>query len=98
DLDWRGVADFEAQLQAFCSAERERGFALDQAPLLRLALIQRGAGDFVLVWTLHHLLLDGWSNGLLFAEVLALYHGDRLPAPGGQFRDYIHWLDGQDAA
>nr|WP_286946479.1 non-ribosomal peptide synthetase [Pseudomonas sp. UBA6718] len=98
ELDWRGVADFEAQLQAFCSAERERGFALDQAPLLRLALIQRGAGDFVLVWTLHHLLLDGWSNGLLFAEVLALYHGDRLPAPGGQFRDYIHWLDGQDAA
>ncbi|SIR86494.1 non-ribosomal peptide synthase domain TIGR01720/amino acid adenylation domain-containing protein [Aquipseudomonas alcaligenes] len=98
DLDWRGVADFETQLQAFCSAERERGFALDQAPLLRLALIQRGAGDFVLVWTLHHLLLDGWSNGLLFAEVLALYHGDRLPAPGGQFRDYIHWLHGQDAA
>ncbi|XQE65275.1 amino acid adenylation domain-containing protein [Pseudomonas sp. P3C3] len=98
DLDWRGVADFEAQLQAFCSAERERGFALDQAPLLRLALIQRGAGDFVLVWTLHHLLLDGWSNGLLFAEVLALYHGDRLPAPGGQFGDYIHWLGGQDAA
>ncbi|BCR24637.1 non-ribosomal peptide synthetase [Aquipseudomonas alcaligenes] len=98
DLDWRGVADFDAQLQAFCNAERERGFALDQAPLLRLALIQRGAGDFVLVWTLHHLLLDGWSNGLLFAEVLALYHGDRLPAPGGQFRDYIHWLDGQDAA
>ncbi|MBB1519859.1 non-ribosomal peptide synthetase [Aquipseudomonas guryensis] len=98
ELDWRGVADFDAQLQAFCSAERERGFALDQAPLLRLALIQRGAGDFVLVWTLHHLLLDGWSNGLLFAEVLALYHGDRLPAPGGQFRDYIHWLEGQDAA
>jgi amino acid adenylation domain-containing protein/non-ribosomal peptide synthase protein (TIGR01720 family) len=98
DLDWRGVADFDTQLQAFCSAERERGFALDQAPLLRLALIQRGAGDFVLAWTLHHLLMDGWSNGLLFAEVLALYHGDRLPAPGGQFRDYIHWLDGQDAA
>jgi amino acid adenylation domain-containing protein/non-ribosomal peptide synthase protein (TIGR01720 family) len=98
DLDWRGIADFDAQLQAFCSAERERGFALDQAPLLRLALIQRGTGDFVLAWTLHHLLLDGWSNGLLFAEVLALYHGDRLPAPSSQFRDYINWLDGQDAA
>ena len=98
DLDWRGAADFDAQLQAFCSAERERGFDLQQAPLLRLALIQRGAGDFVLVWTLHHLLLDGWSNGLLFAEVLALYHGDRLPAPSSQFRDYIGWLDGQDAA
>ncbi|MBC9250735.1 hypothetical protein A9179_10650 [Pseudomonas alcaligenes] len=97
DLDWRGVADFDAQLQTFCSAERERGFALDQAPLLRLALVQRGAGDFVLVWTLHHLLLDGWSNGLLFAEVLALYHGDRLSAPSTQFRDYISWLDGQDA-
>jgi len=98
DLDWRGVADFDAQLQAICMSERERGFDLQQAPLLRLALIQRGVGDFVLVWTLHHLLLDGWSNGLLFAEVLALYHGDRLPAPSSQFRDYIGWLDGQDAA
>ncbi|WP_171006527.1 condensation domain-containing protein, partial [Pseudomonas sp. 2FG] len=98
NLDWCAQTDFDAALQAFCSAERERGFDLQRAPLLRLALIQRGAGDFVLVWTLHHLLLDGWSNGLLFAEVLALYHGDRLPASGGQFRDYIGWLDGQDTA
>ncbi|UUY07405.1 amino acid adenylation domain-containing protein [Pseudomonas sp. J452] len=97
-LDWRAQPDFDAALQDFCSAERERGFDLQQAPLLRLALIQRGVGDFVLVWTLHHLLLDGWSNGLLFAEVLTLYHGDRLPAPSSQFRDYIGWLDGQDAA
>ena len=96
-FDWREQGDFDAALQAFCTSERERGFDLQQAPLLRLALIQRGAGDFVLVWTLHHLLLDGWSNGLLFAEVLALYHGDRLPAPGGQFRDYIGWIDGQGA-
>ncbi|MFT5780648.1 MAG: amino acid adenylation domain-containing protein, partial [Pseudomonas sp.] len=98
NLDWREQSDFDTALQAFCSAERERGFDLQQAPLLRLTLLQRGAGDFVLVWTLHHLLLDGWSNGLLFGEVLALYHGDCLPAPAGQFRDYISWLAGQDTA
>ncbi|WP_369959644.1 amino acid adenylation domain-containing protein [Pseudomonas benzenivorans] len=96
--DWRGEADFDAALSAFCAAERQAGFDLAAAPLLRLTLVQQGAREHVLVWTLHHLLLDGWSTALLLGEVLALYHGEALPAPRGQFRDYIAWLAGQDAA
>ncbi len=102
-LDWRepnalAEGDFQARLDALCLAERERGFALAEAPLLRLLLVQRDEQQFVLVWTLHHLLLDGWSTGLLLGEVLALYHGDSLAAPRGQFREHIAWLARQDAA
>ncbi|GAB3386859.1 non-ribosomal peptide synthetase [Azotobacter armeniacus] len=92
ELDWRAEADFDAALQAFGAAERARGFDLARPPLLRLALLRRSERDWVLVWSLHHLLLDGWSTALLLGEVLALYHGERLAAPHGQFGDYIAWL------
>ncbi|MBX9762632.1 MAG: amino acid adenylation domain-containing protein [Pseudomonadaceae bacterium] len=102
-LDWRepnafAEGDFQARLDALCLAERHRGFALTEAPLLRLVLVQRNDQQFVLVWTLHHLLLDGWSTGLLLGEVLALYHGDSLAPPRGQFREHIAWLAQQDTA
>ncbi|MDX1726190.1 MAG: condensation domain-containing protein, partial [Pseudomonas sp.] len=102
-LDWREPqplvdGDFQARLDALCLAERDRGFDLAEAPLLRLLLVQRDDQGFVLVWTLHHLLLDGWSTGLLLGEVLALYHGDSLAPPRGQFRAHIAWLAQQDAA
>ncbi|ASL28768.1 peptide synthetase [Azotobacter chroococcum] len=98
ELDWRAEADFDAALQAFCAAERARGFDLARPPLLRLALLRRGARDWLLVWTLHHLLLDGWSTALLLGELLALYHGERPAAPHGQFGDYIAWLARRDGA
>ncbi len=102
-LDWRepqplAEEDFQTRLDALCLAERNRGFALSEAPLLRLLLVQRDDQQFVLVWTLHHLLLDGWSTGLLLGEVLALYHGDSLAPPRGQFREHIAWLAQQDGA
>ncbi|AJE23910.1 non-ribosomal peptide synthetase [Azotobacter chroococcum] len=98
ELDWRAEADFDAALQAFCAAERARGFDLARPPLLRLALLRRGERDWLLVWTLHHLLLDGWSTALLLGELLALYHGERPAAPHGQFGDYIAWLARRDGA
>ncbi|KAF1072469.1 MAG: Linear gramicidin synthase subunit D [Pseudomonas citronellolis] len=96
-LDWRGQAD-AAALDALAEAERGQGFDLAAAPLQRLALVRLGERRYHLLWTCHHLLLDGWSSARLIGEVLALYHGQRLPAVGGQFRDYIGWLAEQDPA
>ncbi|MFI9319374.1 amino acid adenylation domain-containing protein [Kitasatospora aureofaciens] len=74
---------------------RER-FDLTRPPLMRL-LVLRLPGEHLVVWTYHHLLLDGWSAALLLAEVTAGLSGstDELPAPP-PFRDYIAWLGRQD--
>src|SRR6476646_5743896 len=60
---WCGLAEAEqrARLAAHLAAERERGFELSEPPLLRLALFELGRGVHQLVWSQHHLLLDGWS-------------------------------------
>ncbi|WLI31591.1 non-ribosomal peptide synthase/polyketide synthase [Pseudomonas rhodesiae] len=95
DLQLQVIEDTGADLDALAEAERDKGFALDAAPLFRLMLV-RGAGHgWHLIFTSHHILMDGWSNAQLLAEVIAHYAGHAVPAPAGQFRDYLGWLQQQ---
>ncbi|WP_116355003.1 non-ribosomal peptide synthetase, partial [Cupriavidus taiwanensis] len=94
--DWRGRGADE--IDAFADRQREQGFDLERPPLMRLALLRTGAHRHHLVWTVHHLLLDGWSTAQLLGEVLRHYAGEALPASGGRFADYIGWLQSRDAA
>ena len=96
-LDWRTEADIDAALAALASAENARGFDLSAAPLLRLTLVQRDANRYHLIFTCHHILLDGWSTSQLFGEVLQRYAGGTPPA-AGRFGDYLAWLQGRDPA
>jgi len=93
----------EADLERFLADDRARGFDLTKAPLMRLAVLRTGAEEHVLVWTHHHLLLDGWSVGLVVGQVLALYEAavrsDSADLKRARpFRDYIAWLRRQDLA
>ncbi|MBB2917404.1 non-ribosomal peptide synthetase [Cupriavidus alkaliphilus] len=94
--DWRGRD--AAELDRFAAAELAQRFDLERPPLMRVALLRTGAQRHHLVWTVHHLLLDGWSTAQLLGEVLRHYAGDTLPASGGRFADYIGWLQSRDAA
>ena len=103
--DWQALpaAEQQAQLDALLRADRARGFDLSSAPLMRLTLIQRDATTTYLLWSHHHLLLDGWSVPLVLDEVVRHY----LAECAGQvvtlsqlrpYRDYIAWLQRQDLA
>ena len=63
--DWRAFSETEQhkRLADFISTDRQRGFELSQAPLMRLALFQLADETFHLVWSCHHILMDGWSLG-----------------------------------
>ncbi len=81
---------------ALADAERAQGFELGTAPLLRLKLVRTGTDAWHLIYTSHHILMDGWSNAQLLAEVIQHYAaGHALPAPTGQYRDYLGWLQQQ---
>ncbi len=100
ELDWRAEAaapGLPARLDALAREERARGFALAEPPLMRLVLVRLGEQRHHLIWTAHHLLLDGWSTSRLLGEVLREYGGVRPAARRGRFRDYIAWLAGRDA-
>ncbi|WP_339538562.1 non-ribosomal peptide synthetase [Pseudomonas sp. RA_15y_Pfl2_54] len=95
-LDWRNRDNQPAALAALADAERQQGFDLSCAPLLRLVLVQTGAEQWHLIYTHHHILMDGWSNSQLLGEVLLRYGGRTPVSGGGRFRDYIAWLQRQD--
>jgi len=97
--DWRrigGGTEGESALEAFRRKEVAAGFDLWKPPLMRVALIQVGDEEWVLVWTFHHLVLDGGSLRLLLREVLETYDsliiGQRdgdVEAPG--FPAFAEW-------
>jgi amino acid adenylation domain-containing protein/non-ribosomal peptide synthase protein (TIGR01720 family) len=105
--DWQSMTavDQETALQNFLVAEQQQGIAVTSAPLMRLTLIQLAPTVHQLVWTHHHLLLDGWSMPLVLAEVLNNYRvlcAGELPSSEAQrrkvppYRNYIAWLQQQD--
>jgi len=98
EYDWRDQADLDAALDALAHAEHDRGFDLATPPLMRLILVQCAAGRYHLIWTRHHLLLDGWSTARLLAEILARYSGKNPLPSRGRYRDYIAWLQTRNGA
>ncbi|WP_037729403.1 non-ribosomal peptide synthetase, partial [Streptomyces scopuliridis] len=74
-LDWSDLGEPEraAALGKLLAEDRERGIDLESPPLMRLVLIRLGDGRIRVVWTFHHLLLDGWSTAALLSDVIAEY-------------------------
>ncbi|MGE7450413.1 amino acid adenylation domain-containing protein, partial [Pseudomonas qingdaonensis] len=98
ELDWRARPDLQAQLDSWAEADLQRGFDLQHQALLRLAVIRTGNERHHLVYTSHHILLDGWSNSQLLGEVLQRYAGQAPARSVGRYRDYIQWLSEQDSS
>ncbi|WP_434606957.1 non-ribosomal peptide synthase/polyketide synthase [Pseudomonas sp. D2-30] len=96
--DGRAQADLAHYLENLATAQRQQGFALDAAPLLRLVVVRVADDRYHLIYTCHHILMDGWSNSQLLGEVLQRYSGQSVAVSGGRYRDYIAWLQRQDAA
>lgn len=101
-LDWRERGDHQAALTDFLAQDRECGFELTQVPITRLALIRLEKAVYELVWSCHHLMLDGWSGALVLNQVFdyyeILYRGESpiIKAAPPTYQSYIHWLKQQD--
>jgi amino acid adenylation domain-containing protein/non-ribosomal peptide synthase protein (TIGR01720 family) len=96
--EFEAVGD-EALAPALAEAgrhEREKGFDVAKPPVQRVRLIRLGPDRYWLIWTHHHIVLDGWSSARIFAEVLRLARGETLPPVRGRYRDYIAWLQERD--
>ncbi len=104
--DWRHLSarEQEQRLREYMAEDRRRGFDLTAAPLLRFAVLRLADDSWKIVWSYHHLLLDGWSLGILFREFPPVYLAISAGTAGAPvqltkrrpFRDYIAWLRRQD--
>ncbi|NNE45366.1 MAG: amino acid adenylation domain-containing protein [Rhodothermales bacterium] len=73
--DWSNLDSevIRKYLLEFLAADRQKGFDLSRAPLFRLQMIHYGRDSTLLVWSYHHILLDGWSTFILLDDLRALY-------------------------
>ncbi|WKB55711.1 non-ribosomal peptide synthetase [Eleftheria terrae] len=84
-------------VQALAQEEAQQDFELERGPLVRGRLVKLGGQVHVLMLTLHHIVTDGWSMGVLLHELSALYgayargEGDPLAALPIQYADYAQW-------
>ena len=97
--DFSSLSDHErnARLEQLAVADANEPFDLQHGPLIRLKLLRLGAEDHVLLCTMHHIVSDGWSMGILIREVGALYEAysegkaSPLPELEIQYADYAVW-------
>ncbi|HKN99659.1 MAG TPA: amino acid adenylation domain-containing protein, partial [Pseudonocardiaceae bacterium] len=93
-LDWSDV-DESGALRRLLDSDRARGIDLSQAPLLRITVARLTDSSVRVVWSFHHVLLDGWSVFQVLSDVLAQLRGDPLPTRR-PFQEYVSWLGRQD--
>ncbi|MBR9883475.1 MAG: amino acid adenylation domain-containing protein [Oceanospirillales bacterium] len=110
EIDGRNRAKTGEWLEQLAEEQRAQGFDLQQPPLMRLLLIRLptdadcaptpGAERYHLIWTRHHILLDGISSALLLREVLATINPSAVtaqPEPSPHcYPAFVHWLETQD--
>ena len=87
----------EAEVQRLASNEAQRPFDLAEGPLVRATVLRLGEDEHIGLLTMHHIVSDGWSTGILIREMAGLYgvfSSDRLaslPELPIQYADFAHW-------
>lgn len=101
DLGTVDPDELDTRVAELLAADRTRRFDLAVAPLARFTLVLAGPSRARLLFTMHHLVSDGWSTPLLVQELLQLYAAGGSTAglpPVAPFSDYLTWLGAQDVA
>jgi amino acid adenylation domain-containing protein len=97
DLSGLPEAEREAEARRLAFEEARSPFNLSTGPLLRAALLSLLPDEHIILLTIHHIVSDGWSTGVLIREIMALYEafsrGEASPLPelSIQYADYAAW-------
>jgi amino acid adenylation domain-containing protein len=97
ELRQHGEQERAGELNTLIQQEGESRFDLEKGPLVRGRLIRSAEDEHVLLVTMHHIVSDGWSMGVLAGELKALYgaflggKADPLPELEIQYADYALW-------
>jgi bacitracin synthase 3 len=91
----------EEYIRAYREKEKNRGFDLQKNSLMRIAVLRVADNEYRLIWSSHHVIMDGWCLKILITEFFQTYHSliegraVRLAAVT-QYREYIKWLETRD--
>ncbi|NOQ27954.1 MAG: amino acid adenylation domain-containing protein [Bacteroidales bacterium] len=101
DIRRLGTEEKELYVADFKKRDISNGFLLDQDVLMRVSLLQLGDTDYELIWSHHHILMDGWCIGIINNELFKIYNSllnnieISLPIVT-PYKEYIKWLNSAD--
>ncbi|NEW09308.1 amino acid adenylation domain-containing protein, partial [Paenibacillus sp. SYP-B3998] len=101
DLSDRQEDERQAHIENMAIADKLRGFDLEQGELMRVTVVRISEESHLVLWSSHHILMDGWCLPLIAKELLETYnvymeHGHVEQAVGPSYSQYIEWLEKQD--
>lgn len=102
-IDWSSEPNWREALAELLASDRKVPFELKKPPLMRVRLIRLGKDRHVMVWTRHHLAVDGWSLATILNEVFSAYRAlkESKPLtlrPATPYRRYVEWERQRDPA
>ena len=98
-IDLRGLSELEHEREVarLANEASQQLFDLARGPLMSSMLLRLGEEEYILLFTMHHIISDGWSIGVLVKEVATLYSAyttgrpSPLPELPIQYADFAHW-------
>lgn len=98
DLSDQNIDTIEPTIAQALADDKARGFDLKSGPLMRLTLIKHSQDKYTLIWSHHHILMDGWCIGIILGDFMALYQAHKnntanTLAPPPRYSNYIKWLE-----
>jgi amino acid adenylation domain-containing protein/non-ribosomal peptide synthase protein (TIGR01720 family) len=94
----QGAEQQRETVAEFQRVDRASPFALEYGPLMRVRIFQLGRERLQLVWSHHHILMDGWCVGILYEDLMRCYEAriqgrrPKLEMPA-DYRNYLRWLE-----
>jgi amino acid adenylation domain-containing protein len=105
EIDLQGLSAEErsGRIETFLDTDRQLDLDLTRAPLMRLVLFRLADAEYQVLWTVHHMLVDGRSMGVVLQQVFTCYearkHGGICELPTAPpYGAYVDWLGKQPAA
>ena len=97
ELSHLAESERESEVQRLATQEAQQSFNLSQLPLIRPILVRLSEKEHILLLTLHHIIFDGWSMGVLIKELAVLYEAFSTSNPSPfpelsiQYADFAEW-------
>jgi non-ribosomal peptide synthetase component F/methionyl-tRNA formyltransferase len=97
DLSFLPATEQDAEAKRLAVQEAQQIFNLSQSPLLKATILRLSEAEHILLLTMHHIIFDGWSQGVLLQELAQIYEAfclgksSPLPELPIQYADFAHW-------
>ncbi|MCP5103045.1 MAG: AMP-binding protein, partial [bacterium] len=101
DISHLSEPEQDHYIEVFKERDRETGFELSRDIPLRVSILKLSDSAYEIVWSFHHIIMDGWCTAILIKEMMHFYsrlqEGKEPSLPAAvPYRAYIKWLEKQD--